>query len=135
MDHYPDFFELEGAPVVDVVADIFFVREHFAHGGPGPGASQVGLNLLGVETSSDFRLKEAVLDKPAVDLVHNRYFFLWPGLQDHPVGLQALVLAAGHFSLYGPRLVDQHSSQTITRWSTLPKPQFDQAALPGEHFG
>jgi hypothetical protein len=38
--------------------------------------------------------EQAVLDEPAVDLVHDGDFGVRAGHQDHAVGLQALVLAA-----------------------------------------
>jgi hypothetical protein len=67
--HHPCLLELEGAPVVDVVADVLLVGEHLAHRGPCPRPAQIGEDAFGVEPLGDFRLEQAVLDEPAVDLV------------------------------------------------------------------
>jgi hypothetical protein len=56
-------------------------------------------------------------------------------MQDHAVGLQALVLAARELALHRTGLVDQHAAQAVARWPALPEAQFDQAALAGEHLG
>ena len=57
------------------------------------------------------------------------------GLQDDAVGLQTLVLAPRQLALDRSGLIDQHTPQPIASRAALPKTQFDQPALPGEHLG
>jgi hypothetical protein len=56
VDH-PMLLELEGAPVVDVVADVFLVGQHLAHGGARPVTPEVSANALGVEPFGDLRAR------------------------------------------------------------------------------
>ena len=107
---------------------------HHAHRGPRPIAPEVGLEALGVEPVGDLGFEQVAFDEPAVDLVHDSDFFMRAGLQDHVVGLQALVLAARKLALHRAGLVDQHTPQAVARWPTLPEAQLDQTALPGEHL-
>ena len=102
------FLELERAPVVDVVADVLLVREHFAHGSSRPFAAEVGEDVLVVEAFGDFGFRQVVIDEPAIDLIDDGDLVVGTGLQDDPVGLQTLVLAARQFALDRPRLIDQH---------------------------
>jgi len=108
--------------------------EHFPHSGPCPRPAQVGEGAFGVEPVGDFGFEQAVLDEPAVDLVDDGDFRVGARLQDHAVGLQALVLAARQLPLHRTGLVDQHTAQTVACWSALAEAEFDQSALAREHL-
>jgi len=116
----------------DVVADVLFIGQHLANGGSSPRPVQISEDAFGVEPVCDSRLEQAALDEPAVDLVHDGDFRVRAGLQDHAVGLQALVLAARHLLLHRTGLVDQHTAQAVARRPALAEAEFDQAALARE---
>ena len=59
------------------------------------------------------------MDKGAVDITDERDFLGRAGREDHPVGLEALVLAAPEHPLDAPRFVDQHAPQPEAGWAAL----------------
>jgi len=131
----PMLLELEGDPVVDVVADVLLVTQHLAHRGPCPLPAQVGQNTFAVETGCNLGFRNTLIDEPTVDLVHDLDLRVGARHQDDSVGLQAFVLTASQLAFHGACLVDQHPAQPITGGATLAVAQFDQPALAGEHLG
>src|SRR5207248_6447046 len=126
--------KLERHAVVDVAADVLLVRQELMDGGPGPLAAEISPHAHAIEAASDLRLHQPVVDEPAVDLVHDVDLLLRTRCEDHPVRLQALLLAPSKFGLGVALLVDENSTQPISGWTALSEAQFDQTALPGEHL-
>ncbi|KRH79070.1 hypothetical protein FERRO_01310 [Ferrovum sp. JA12] len=102
------FLELEGVAVVDVVADVLLIGQHLTHRAVGPRAITIGVDGGVVEALGDFRQWQVVIDQPAVDLVDRGHFLRRARHQDHPVGLQAFVLAGFQGGLDGTTLINQH---------------------------
>jgi hypothetical protein len=127
--------ELEGAAVLDVVADVLFVGQQLGNRALGSGAVQVGVNGLVVEALDDLSNGQVVFHQPAVDLVDGGHFKVGARHQDETIGLQALMLAALEFAFDGTGLVDQHPAQAEVGGVALTKSQFDQSALAGEDLG
>ena len=50
-----DLLELEGAPVIDVVADVLLVGQHLPDGAVRPAGIQVGAHPHAVEPTGDVR--------------------------------------------------------------------------------
>ena len=59
--------QFEGGAVIDVVADVFFVREHLMHRAPRPRPPQIGGNLPRIEGLGDFTFGFPFVEKRAVD--------------------------------------------------------------------
>ena len=133
--HHSVLLELERNAVVNVVADVLFVGEDLVNRGTGPGAVEVGCEPQAIKTLGNLRFDHPLIDEPLVDLVDRLNLGVWAGHQDHTIGLQALVLAPGEFTLHGACLVDQYASQAIPCGAPLAVAKLDQAALTGKHLG
>ncbi len=57
------------------------------------------------------------------------HLLLGTGNQDHPIGLQALMLAAREHAFALAALVDEHPAQAVARRPALAVAEFDQPAL------
>ena len=79
--------------------------------------------------------RQIILKQPTVDLVDSGHFVVRTRHQDHPVGLQALVLTRFQDGLDRAGLIDEHPTQPKSGRATLPEAQLDQAALAYKHFG
>jgi hypothetical protein len=86
----------ERPPVVDVVADVLLVGQNLMYGSAGPGAAKVGRDAAGVEDLGDFLFPTSLPDEHLVDPLDDTDRFFRATDQDHPVGLQALLLAPNH---------------------------------------
>ena len=128
--------QLEGDPVVDVVADVFLVGQNLVDGAARPGPPEIGQRCL--VRSATAAISRS--DRPSS--TNSRYIRRTvsissggPGHQDDPVGLQALLLAARELALRLPLLVDQLPPQAEAGRAALPEAELDQPALPCEDLG
>jgi hypothetical protein len=129
------FLELEGTPVVEVVANVFFVGQYLMHDVVGPALIEIGAHAHAVEASGDFGDGEVFIDQPAVHQIDVADFVLRARAEDDPVGLQALLLATAQRGLEVAGLIDQHPAQAIARVPSLTESHFDQAALADKDLG
>ena len=100
-------FELEGATVINIGADVLGIAEHLPNGAGAPGRTQFGADCGCVQTLGDLAFAEQILREPVIDLKHLRHFVGWPRYQDHPIGLKALVLTPAQYPFDGTPLVNQ----------------------------
>src|SRR5690606_9440172 len=100
-----------------------------------PGPAEIGCKTPSVEIGRDHAFAATLMDKGAVDIADQCDFFVRPGREDHPVGLDALVLATDQHPLDRAMFVDQRAPQTKPGRAALTKTLFDQPALPGKHLG
>ena len=75
------------------------------------------------------------MDKGPVDIADQLDFLGRPKGQDHPIGLDALVLAPLEVPLRGTMFVDQSPPQAETCRPSLTIALLDQPALTREHLG
>ena len=129
------FLELERVAVVDVVADVLLVGQDLAHGAIRPRAITIGVDGDGIEPVGDLTQGQVILKQPTVDLVDGGHFVVRTRHQDHPIGLQALVLARFQDGLDRAGLIDEHPTQPKSGRASLPEAQLDQAALACKHLG
>ena len=130
--HHPALLQLEGHLVVDVVADVFFVGQDLVNGRPGPWSLKIGQMPLGIQGFSNFTLRAAILYEHPIRATHDVLFLLRARHKYHAVGLEALLLAAGQFTLRVAVFVDQHPAQAVSSRTALAVAKLNQAALPGE---
>ena len=128
----PLLLQLEGAPVVDVVADVFLVGQDLMDGGAGPGPVEIGQDPALIQFCGDFAFRTAVLEEPAIDPANGPDLGVRPENQYHPVCLQTLVLTALQLCLHLTAFIKQDPAKTKTRRTALTEAAFDQAALPDE---
>lgn len=133
--HHPQLFELKRNAVVDVVADVFLVGQHFMHCCSCPLTVEVGAHRHAVQSSGDFSFDQSIVNKPAVHLIDDANFIFRPRHQDDAIGLQTLAFTPGQFAFDGVILVNEHSAQPIASGAALAVAKFNQPALPGEHLG
>lgn len=94
LDWVIDAFELEGAPVVDVRADILRVGEDLVNGGPGPCALVLPGEALAIQPFSDLALRHSLVCELLIDVPDHRNLLLRTRYQDDAVSLQALIASA-----------------------------------------
>ena len=128
----PLLLQLKGAPVVDVVADVFLVGQDLMDGGAGPGPAEIGQDSALIKFGGDFAFRTAVFQETAVDPADGFHLCFGPGHQDHPVCLQALVLTTLQLGLHLAAFVKQNPAKAKTRRTALTEAAFDQAALSDE---
>src|SRR5579862_1088173 len=78
---------------------------------PGPSSTEVGQDALPVQQHRDFGLSFSVLDEYLVHPTNDSDFLIRAGNQDHPVGLNALVLTHFQDGLLLTCLINEHPSQ------------------------
>jgi len=123
--------QLGGSPVEDVVADVFLIGQHLLNRARCPPPPQIRPDLLLVENGSDLRLVFFLVHKHPEHAANGLDFFDRAGLQHHPIGLQALLLAEGEDGLRVAVLIDQTTAQPVTGVAALSEAQFDQPACRG----
>ncbi len=127
--------ELEGFPVVDVVADIFFVGENLVHRPAGPKPAKIRAQLIGIEPACDLSLIQAFLKKAPIYPLDYLNFIFGAGAKHDAIRLKAFMLPAFQFRLERAGLIKQHTAQAKACGAALAKAEFDQAALASENLG
>jgi hypothetical protein len=89
----PFLLQLEGAAVIDVIADVLLVRQNLMNGSPSPGSAKISRYASLVKLCSNLTLDLSAVDELAIHPPNSLDFLLRTGDQDHAIGLQALVLA------------------------------------------
>ena len=112
-------------PVVDVVADVFLVGQHLVDRAARPRPAQVRQDALLVESRRDLAFQPAALDELPVHPPNGLHLLFRPGNEDHPVGLEALVLALLEDALGRAVLVDTHAAQPVAGRAALAEAEPD----------
>ena len=105
------FLELEGVAVLDFVVDILLLGQYLAHRAVRPEAIVILQDEYVIQSLRDLRERQIVIHEPGVNLMYGGHFGLGAKDQNHPVGLQAFMLAGFQGYLDGANLVDQHPEQ------------------------
>ena len=124
--------QLERDPVVDIVADVFFVGQDLVDRASGPRSTEIGHMPFAVQYPGDFAFGSLLNDEHAVEAPHDLDFFRRARLEDHAVGLKALLLASFKCRFRIAVLIDQHAAQAEACWTSLPETKPDEAALTGK---
>src|SRR5262249_47753251 len=105
--------------MVNVVADVLFIREDLVNGSPGPSPPEICQNASTIQQRGNVRFIFCLLNKHLIHPTNNFDFFIRAGDQNHSVSLNPLVLAHFQECLLLTRLVDEHSSQAIASRTPL----------------
>lgn len=100
-----------------------------------PRATKVRWNAATVEVIGYVLLASLVVDESAIYLTNDRDFLVRAGSQDHPIGLNALMLTPRQRGLGVPMLIDQSSTKPKASWAALSIAFLDQASLACKHLG
>ena len=103
-------------------------------GRTGPVAGKVGQDATVVQFGCDFTFGLSMLQKSSINPADVLNLVVGARYKCDPIRLQALMLTALQFRFDQTALVQKDASQAIASRAALPIPQFDQAALPGEHL-
>src|SRR5690606_38336360 len=90
-----------------------------------PRPAKIGCKTARIEAGRDRAFAAALMDKGAVNFAHQRDLVLRSRCQDHPVGLDALVLTARKNPLGRAVFVDQHAPQAEPGRAALAKTLLD----------
>jgi len=131
----PRLLELEGHAVPHVVAHVLGIGQDLVDSPPAPGSAVLGRDFSTLQERSNFGLQPAFIDEGPIHPVHGLDFDGFAGDQDHPIGLDALVLPASQRAFVDTFVVHEHTAKSETRGASLAVADFDQAALAGEYLG
>ena len=67
--HHPELLQLEGDPVVDVVADVLLVGQYLIDGGARPFPIKVSAYLHAIQPPGNLRFRQSLLNEPLVDQI------------------------------------------------------------------
>ena len=126
--------QLVRVSVVDVVADVFLVDKHLVDGAAGPGPVEVRHDALFVQQRGDLAFQPAPVHELPVHPADVLHLLIRSRDEDHPVGLQALVLPAIEDALGLAVLVDAHAAQPVSRHAALAESEPYEPALARKHL-
>ena len=102
--------ELEGLPIIDVIADVFFIGENLMHRPAGPKSAKIGAQPIGIELARNLSLIQAFLKKAPIDPLDYLNFIFGAGAKHDAIRLKAFMLSAFQFGLERPGLVEQYAA-------------------------
>ena len=115
--------ELEGDPVVDIVADVLLVRQHLVDGAAGPRPAQIRENSALIQHGGDLRFDDSFFDKDAVHPANNFNLVRRARHENDAVRLNALLLSSSEDALLLARSRRAACAEGQTRVSRLGESQ------------
>ena len=87
-----------------------------------------------VQTRGYVVFVQRFVDEPAIDQVDGPDFVIGARHQNNSIRLQAFMLATLQFAFHQPALIDEDPAKAVACRAALPKAQFNESALAGEHL-
>src|SRR3569833_202509 len=121
--------------MVNVIADVLFIRENLVNGPPGPSPSEICQNASTIQQRGNVRFIFCLHNKHQIHPTNNFDFFFRAGDQDHSIGLDALMLTHFKECFLLTGLVDEHSSQAIASRTSLLVSESNQVTCTMKNLG
>src|SRR5262245_41086100 len=102
--------ELERRTVVNIVADVFFIRQHLMDGAARPGPSKVCYESSEIQVCRDLRFAPSFDREFVVNPPDDSSLVLGTRDKDDAIRLKTFLFAASEQGFLVTRLVNQHAS-------------------------
>ena len=128
-------FQFARRPVIDVVADVFFVGEDLMHRAPVPFPPEVGFHALRVEAGGNLGFDFPATDEHLEDPLDDFDLVFRPAHQHDAVSLDAFVFPHLEQCFALAALVNQHPPQAESGRPALLVAELNQPARALEYLG